>query len=244
VALGFLTAFFVGQKLVVKKKKILSLDEFTNLVFYVFISGIVGARGLWLLENHELVSNDYSLIYRIWQGGMSLYGGLILAFFTIYIYARLKKKINFSKLLDSLIIPVVAGLAVARIGCFMIMDHLGKATYLLWGQVDEFGITRHPIALYLILAHLLFLLGIYLIKKYTKYNLKWGLAFLIYYPLMRLVIDTFRVKQGIYADPNYLGVSVAQAISFLILLGLASWGIYQWLEKNDQKNLSRRKSKK
>src|SRR3989339_1927323 len=115
-----------------------------------FLISLLGARffnqlgGSWSLSD----------FFNLQKGGLSFFGGLFSVLLFFFILSR-TGKIDFfrKKYLNLAAAPLALSLAVGRIGCFLINDHPGTLTNLPWGIVWPNGETRHPVALYLIVAY-------------------------------------------------------------------------------------------
>jgi len=216
VALGFL----MGLALILfwGKRKNLDADHIYGIALFMLLGGIIGARLLWALT--EAPSGLSFLGYlNIWSGGMDWTGGFIGGFLAVWGYLKWKK-LDVLKYLDVLALGLPLGMAIGRVGCYLIGDHLGKGTVFPWA-ILLYGQLTHPIALYEIILDLAILA---LIINLNKKNLKEGMLFSIFvmsYSFGRFFIDFFRV------DPTYFGLTVAQyfCLAFLIIFGFIIWKI-------------------
>jgi len=126
--LVYVLAFFLIYYLLRKKKEILNLDnkKVDSIVIWLFFGMIIGSRVL------ALFSQDYTFIYRdplaffkIWQGGMSFFGGLIGAVLAgSYIFK--KYDINFYRIANLIVLPVSFILILGRLANLLIKNWLGK----------------------------------------------------------------------------------------------------------------------
>ena len=59
-----------------------------NLMFWTIIFGILGARIYYVIFNFDYYSNHLSEIYKVWNGGLAIHGGMIAGLLTILIYCQ------------------------------------------------------------------------------------------------------------------------------------------------------------
>jgi len=125
--------------------------------------------------------------------------------------------LNFLKLLDIFVIPVIVGHIFGRIGGYLIGAHPGKVTDLPWAIFLD-GALRHPVVLYEIIGLLIILTIIFKIKnKYKKLNK--GVLFAFYvglYSIQRFFLDFFRIES---TDPRTLGLTPTQLLVIFLLIG-------------------------
>lgn len=112
-------SFGVGLYLTIVRgrKYNLSSDTSTDLIFTVLVSSIIGVRLFFVLTH----LGDFHPWYRaffIWDGGLTLYGGIFAAIFAVWYLGR-RRGIPFLVSAD-LISPALAlGIGITRIGCFL-----------------------------------------------------------------------------------------------------------------------------
>lgn len=188
------------------KKENLNFDHVLNLSLISIIFGFIGARILFIFLEPSLFQNPIEII-RIWDGGLALFGGLVLAIFIDIIYIK-KNKLDVLKYADLFAPPVILAIAIARIGCTLVNDHLGKLTSLAWG-INVDGVIRHPISAYeAIILFILFFVLIIFRKNFLKIKGFSAYFALTWYALFRFIIDTFEDFQGrtdiFYANQIFL----------------------------------------
>ena len=98
-------------------KKGLPADFFNDLVFWVLVAGIVGARLEYMRVNWSEFSGDMGAAVRIWEGGLVFYGGMIAALLAFWYVCR-TRKVPVLLAFDLLIPYVPFGHALGRLGCF------------------------------------------------------------------------------------------------------------------------------
>src|SRR3989338_7625292 len=86
--LGLLFIIFMVQRLAPKKRLKLTLDQITDLLFWMFVLGVVmgGRLGYIVIYNLPYYLSHPAKIPAVWEGGMSFHGGLIGAAIVAYVY--------------------------------------------------------------------------------------------------------------------------------------------------------------
>ncbi len=103
----------------------------TNAALYSLIGGVVGARLFYVIHYFEHFKENPASVFAIWQGGLELLGGVILAITIIFFYL-LYHKLPIRRYLDILAIGLMLALFFGRIGCFLNGCCFGKPTELPW----------------------------------------------------------------------------------------------------------------
>ena len=69
-------------------------DEYvSNMMFYAIVFGIIGARIYYVLFNLDYYLSTPLSIFKVWEGGLAIHGGIIAGFLTILYFCR-KKNYN------------------------------------------------------------------------------------------------------------------------------------------------------
>lgn len=228
IVLGIILAALTTVKLA--KYYGLNSEIIIDLLFWLVITGLIGARLYDVLLEFPYYLAHPLRIFFIWQGGLAIHGGLIAGAATLWFYAK-KKKLNFW-LLTGLVAPGLAlGQAIGRWGNYFNQELFGRPTDLPWGIPIDF-INRplayinfsyfHPAFLYesignLIIFIILILLHIYLIKKQKEPHNPCFLflvsCYLILYSFLRFFIEFIRLD----ATPYFFGLRWPQIASLVII---------------------------
>lgn len=219
--IGILLSYFRA------KKANINPDHILNLAFWSFLGGILGSRLLFVFGDLKYFLRNPLEIFALWHGGMSIFGGILLAILFNLLYIK-RKKLNFWQLADLVSPGLALGLAIGRIGCFLIHDHIGKVMQkpYFWGM-NYFGEIRHEIALYLILSNFLLFLVLMILSRYIKKEGVLFLIFLLWYSLARLSIDSLRDF-----EIRYYGLMVSQWISIFLILAVLYLFVRKFILKN------------
>jgi phosphatidylglycerol---prolipoprotein diacylglyceryl transferase len=167
IAVGFLAGGLLTRRY--SRARGVSDDVLWRVLTWGFVGGLIGMRIAWDLGHWQEMRSPLDLI-AVWNGGMSLLGGLIGAVALGAIVAR-REKLAVVPLLDMAAPGLALGIAIGRVSDLIIGDHLGKPTTMPWGfrylggtmhldGVPPIGTVVHPVALYdlILTTGLLFLL--------------------------------------------------------------------------------------
>ena len=121
-----LTAMVWGPRRVVQVG--MPKDKLQDMAIIVFLTGIAGARLLYMIQYYERDFPDktplglFKAFFQIWNGGIVFYGSIFGAILGFYFFQRVvlrKFKISTWKLADAVAPLIALGLAVGRIGCYL-----------------------------------------------------------------------------------------------------------------------------
>jgi len=112
-------------------------DLYMDFALYGIIFSIIGARLYYVIFEWDNYKNDLLQIFNLRAGGLAIYGGVIGAFLTLFIYCRIKK-INPFRLGDLCVPGLILGQVIGRWGNFMNREVFG-------GYTDNFLAMRLPI---------------------------------------------------------------------------------------------------
>jgi phosphatidylglycerol:prolipoprotein diacylglycerol transferase len=202
------------------------------------IASFIGARLFWILEHIQFLREYPRELFKIGQGGLSWYGGLLFGFLVGFV-CLIKGKFRAWAALDILAPGIALGLFFARIGCFLKGCCFGIPTTVSWSVtfppgspasiVYWEGVNVHPTQLYASFAALISFFILLAIERRIKIKLQ-GLiffSFLILYGLWRFIIEFFR-----YHDPNlYLWSWVTKGHAFSITAIIVGAAMIVWTVK-------------
>ncbi len=116
IALSFTLGIFYGIRRAAAKG--IDATVFTDLCVTILIASVVGARIAYVLPFLDEYAARPLEIFMVWEGGLTLYGGILAAIAASYIFAR-RKKISFPRVSDVCAPLVALGIGITRIGCFL-----------------------------------------------------------------------------------------------------------------------------
>ena len=130
IAIGFMTgAWLLGK---VGPRRGISVEEVNAIAFWSLIGAIIGARLFYVIA-HYSEFGSFSDMLKVWNGGISLLGGIAGA--TLVNVPRVRHRgYTFFQVADAIAPCLALGIAIGRIGDLIIGDHLGKPTswFLAW----------------------------------------------------------------------------------------------------------------
>ena len=216
IILAFLYAHFRS------KQDGVSFDDLTDVALYTVIFAIIGARAYYVLTSLDKYDSFLDMI-AIWNGGLAIYGGLIVGTLTVFICCKIKK-ISFYKLGDAIVPGVMIGQILGRWGNFFngeayggIVPENSPLYFLRMGlSPHDFYDLRgqmayvHPTFLYESLWNLLGFIIINLVYKKKKFDGQIILMYFTWYGFGRMFIE------GLRTDSLYVGVfRISQVVGFV-----------------------------
>lgn len=112
-------SFAVGMWLSVRRARPYGIRSETvlDLIFVVLVSSLVGVRLFYVLT-HLGSFDPWYRAFAIWDGGLTLYGGILLAILAVWWQAR-RRGVAFLDIADIFAPGVMLGIGITRIGCFL-----------------------------------------------------------------------------------------------------------------------------
>ncbi|MDP7179710.1 MAG: prolipoprotein diacylglyceryl transferase [Candidatus Woesearchaeota archaeon] len=191
--IGFIIAYYMIPYLAKKRNLELTKNDTADLIFYLIIGTIIGARLFYILFYNLpfYLSNPLS-IFAVWQGGLSFHGGLVGSITAIYYFCK-KKQFNILGLLDIIVIPLSLALMLGRIGNFINAELVGTITSVPWAvKFPGYEGFRHPSQLYESLKNLVIFITLWNIKgKHLKKGILFS-TFIIMYSILRFAVGFVR----------------------------------------------------
>lgn len=229
-SLLILIAFSIGFLLVKREAKRVGIDItfVMNLCFYLVIVSIIGARLYYVIFEFDQYKNNLIDIFKVWNGGLAIHGGIIAGIIFIFFYCK-KYKQNLLKITDIIAPALILGQAIGRWGNFFnseafgpkttldVLQNLHIPTFIIDGmyiRVNGIYNYYHPTFFYESMWCLIGFIILILIRKYCK--IKTGQLtglYLIFYGIGRFFIESLRQDSLMF-----LNLKVAQIVSLLMLL--------------------------
>lgn len=234
IAFGFLLAVLFGGRIAYKWK--MNLDKMVDVLIYGTIFAIIGARLYYCIFQWDSYKDDLLSIFKIWNGGLAIYGGIIAGLAAAFVVCKVRK-MNFYNLLDIAAMSLLIGQGIGRWGNFANQEAFGSNTDMPWGMWSQkIGLTLiseqstlvekgmsvnpslpvHPTFLYESIWCLTGFFVLYLItKKFRRFSGQTFLCYGIWYGTGRTIIEGFRTD-SLYISGTTIRVS--QALSAAIVL--------------------------
>ncbi|MCR5684595.1 MAG: prolipoprotein diacylglyceryl transferase [Lachnospiraceae bacterium] len=102
-------------------------DDYTDFALIAIPCSVAGARLYSVAFEWKDYKDDLLQIFNLRNGGLAIYGGVIVAFACVFIYSKVKKKSPFV-MLDTGILGLILGQVVGRWGNFFNREAFGKYT--------------------------------------------------------------------------------------------------------------------
>ena len=193
-----------------------SSDTVLDVALISIPSAIVGARLYYVLFSLDSYKNFWD-VFKIWEGGLAIYGGIIagVAAGVLYLY---KKKLGIGKVADLAGMGFLIGQSIGRWGNFMNGEAYGGPTNLPWGMFVEggdFNVPVHPTFLYESLWNVIGFIALFFNRKHKKFDGEIFLLYVVWYGIGRPWIE------GLRADSLYLwssNIRVSQLLAILAAL--------------------------
>ena len=218
IALGFILAMVYCSRNA--KDFGIKSDDFFDLMLWIIPCCIIGARLYYVLFNLEHYLANPGKIFAIRDGGLAIYGGIIVGVIVVICVSR-HKKIPIPAMLDLAVFGLLIGQILGRWGNFMNREAFGAETEIFCRMgltaPDGSTIFVHPTFLYESLwnlAGLIFLI-LWTKKGHRKYDGQCTLIYFFWYGLGRAWIE------GLRTDSLYIGstnIRVSQALSIVLVL--------------------------
>ena len=234
IFLGFTLAVLFGGRMAYKWK--MDLNKMLDVLIYGTFGGIIGARIYYVLFDWGSYKDDLLSVFKLWEGGLAIYGGLIGGLIAAYITCKFNK-LNFYNLLDLAGMSFLIGQGIGRWGNFTnqeafgtnsdlplgmwsekVADYLYKnqAAFLEQGIVVDPMKPVHPTFLYEFVWCLLGFLVLYIVcKKARKFSGQIILMYGVWYGAGRFVFEGLRTDSLYIWNTN---IRMSQLLSLLLVL--------------------------
>nr|WP_330387920.1 prolipoprotein diacylglyceryl transferase [Anaerobium acetethylicum] len=212
-------------------------ENYTDYAIYCIIFSIIGARLYYVMFAWENYKDNLLSIFNLREGGLAIYGGVIAAVITLFVFARIRK-LSFWQMADSGCIGLVAGQIIGRWGNFFNREAFGGYTENFFAMqipltdvrnsdltaeilenIKNIGgiefIQVHPTFLYESLWNLGVLIFILWYRRKKKFHGEVFLIYLLGYGIGRAWIEGLRTDQLLIP---VLGLPVSQVLAGVLVV--------------------------
>ena len=213
IGIGIIAGLFLAIHMAKVTKQ--DPDVYWDFAIYAIVFSVIGARLYYVAFSWDSYKDDLLSIFNTRNGGMAIYGAVIAAFITLFVYAKIKKT-NAFQMGDTGAPALILGQVIGRWGNFMNREAFGEYTdSLLAMRLPVEAVRRvdiseniaehivegtnyiqvHPTFLYESLWNLMILILLLLYTKRKKFHGEVCLLYLGGYGLGRFLIEGLRTDQ-------------------------------------------------
>lgn len=214
IALGIASMLFVLHRRV--KGTAVSWDRITDLAAWVVAGAFIGARlsHVFFYQPTFFLSHPLE-IFKVWNGGLSSLGGIIVGTCVALWYVR-QNKLSVTEYGDALMRSMPIAWTIGRFGCFLESLHPGVRSEAWFAVAYPDG---RRLDLGIIESLFWLLLAIYF-SIYRSRVRGWYFAMLpLLYAPVRFALDYLRARDTLMPDARYFGLTPAQ-YGMIVLFGV------------------------
>lgn len=231
VILGVLMAVRIA------KLEDMNTDIIWDFAIYAVIFSVIGARIYYVVFSWDMYKGKPLSIFNIRQGGLAIYGAVIAAFLTLYVYSKIKKLSPY-QIGDCGVYGLILGQIIGRWGNFFNREVFGgytnsifamrlpvdavRAQDIAQSHVDGMAamgdvnfIQVHPTFLYEGLWNLALLIAMILYHKRKRYHGQMCLVYLGGYGIGRFIIEGIRTDRLLIPGTQ---IAVSQVLGLLLFI--------------------------
>lgn len=225
IGIGLILAVILCMRLA--KREGLGDEVILDVVIWAMPISIITARIYYVIFSFESYKDNLVDIFKIWEGGIAIYGCIIGAVATVLVYCRIKK-ISAVKVLDVGSIGLALGQAVGRWGNFVNREAFGgpagssvpwRMTLYTDSSMTTWA-TVHPTFLYESLWNLGVMLVLLRLIKKKKFDGHVFWTYVLCYGVGRFFIEGLRTD-SLYAGPFRVSQIVALVTATVAAVAMA-----------------------
>lgn len=229
----------LGVLMAVRMAKLedMNTDIIWDFAIYAVIFSVIGARIYYVVFSWDVYKGKPLSIFNIRQGGLAIYGAVIAAFLTLYVYSKIKKLSPY-QIGDCGVYGLILGQIIGRWGNFFNREVFGGYTNSIFAMrlpVDAVraqdiaqshidGMTAmgdvnfiqvHPTFLYEGLWNMALLIAMILYHKRKRYHGQMCLVYLGGYGIGRFIIEGIRTDRLLIPGTQ---IAVSQVLGLLLFI--------------------------
>jgi len=193
-------AFLAGVGLALRESRRLGYDPqlILDLAFYMIIAAIVGSRLFYIVGHLSYYRQNPLDMLKVWQGGLTFYGGFILAV-AVCAWMMRRHHLGIWPVFDIFAPSLALGNVFGRIGCFFAGCCYGTPCSLPWAvtfrdpqSLAPLHTPLHPTQLYAAGAALLIFLVLFGLRTKKIFDGQLTIIWVFLYSASRLATELFR----------------------------------------------------
>ena len=201
----FVWAFYEARRVGIDPGKALEVGS------WIFVGIVIGSRTLFVLINPDFFAGDPLRFFRLWEGGMDLYGGVAGCIIATLIAAKVKK-LPVGEMADVVAQSGTAGLVIGRIGCLFAGCCYGRPTESAWciKYTNPHSLAYqmagnkclYPTQIYSVMLLLAVLICLVFLSRRKSFPGQVAWSFYLIYPVGRFIIEFYRGDaRGFVTEP-------------------------------------------
>lgn len=240
IAIGMLAG--LGMACWMAKRTKQKTDDYVDLALIAIICSVIGARIYYVIFQWDYYKKDFVKVFMLREGGLAIYGGVIAAIITTFIFCKIKK-LPYPLVCDTAGLGLLTGQIIGRWGNFFNREVFGEYTNNIFAmqlpvdsvRTEDISLTIHdhitnidgiayiqvhPTFLYESLWNLGLLILLILYTKRKKFDGEVFLLYMVGYGIGRFWIEGIRTDQLKFSFIDY---PVSQALAAVVAIGGIIW---------------------
>jgi phosphatidylglycerol:prolipoprotein diacylglycerol transferase len=201
--------------------------------FWIVVAAVIGSRLIYVGVNYDYYLAHPLGVFKLWEGGLVFYGGLLGAIVATLFCVR-RYKLDLWRFADVAAPGLALGHVFGRFGCFAAGCCYGAPTDALWGvafpdvqNIAPVGVALHPTQLYDAFNESAIFLILTLRRPYRRFAGEIFLLWVMLYAAGRTTVEFFRGDpRGLWFDGAISTSQIFAVIGFAL-----AFGAYLWMRK-------------
>ena len=251
MALGILFGYLLAEK--EAKRTGQNPENYMDMILYAVFFSLVGARIYYVIFKWDYYGQNLMQIFNLRQGGLAIYGAIIGAFTTVYIFTK-KRNLSFPQMIDTACPGLALGQVIGRWGNFFNREAFGgytdgllamqipvsavrsgEITEEMWAHMEVINgiefIQVHPTFLYEGLWNVGVILFLTIYRDKKKFTGELALWYLTLYGIGRFWVEALRTDQLLIPG---IGFPISQLLgAVMAVCGLVAIGVGHKKAKNN-----------